>query len=111
MRPRAEQAATAVNGIAERAKVISVLRKAEELIDEGNLPKGQETPRRALELAAGRVGLTIEEYEALVKGDAELIDLERKVLESAREARLRSLPSSHSQGVRIVTSPMRLFVA
>jgi hypothetical protein len=84
MRPRAEQAATAVNGIAERAKVISVLRKAEELIDEGNLPKGQETPRRALELAAGRVGLTIEEYEALVKGDAELIDLERKVLEAAR---------------------------
>jgi uncharacterized protein YdbL (DUF1318 family) len=44
----------------------------------------QQLVARALELAAGRVGLTIEEYEALVKGDAELIDLERKVLESAR---------------------------
>ena len=79
-RKREEQANVSQNGVAERAKVIGVLRKAEELMAEGNLPHGQETPRRALELAAGRVGLTIQEYEALVKGDAELIELERKVL-------------------------------
>ncbi len=79
-RKREDQAKVPQNGVAERAKVIGVLRKAEELMAEGNLPKGQETPHRALELAAGRVGLTIKEYETLVKGDAELIELERKVL-------------------------------
>jgi hypothetical protein len=79
-RPREVQADVPQNGVAERAKVIGVLRKAEELMAEGNLPKGQETPRRALELAAGRVGLTIEEYEALVKGDPELKELERRVM-------------------------------
>ncbi len=72
------------NGVAERAKVITVLRKAEELMAEGNLPEGEETIQRALELAAGRDGLTIEEYNALIKGDPELIELERKVIEAAR---------------------------
>jgi hypothetical protein len=81
-RAREEQASVPQNGVAERAKVIGVLRKAEELMVEGNLPKGQETPRRALELASGRVGLTIEEYDALVKGDPELAELERKVLQT-----------------------------
>lgn len=84
-RSREVQAGSHVNGVAERAKVIGVLRKMEELVAERNLPKGQETPRRALELAAGRVGLTIEEYEALVRGDAELVELERKVLDEARQ--------------------------
>jgi hypothetical protein len=77
---REVQASVPHNGVAERAKVIGVLRKAEELMAEGNLPKGEATPRRALELAAGRVGLIIEEYDALVKGDPELAELERKVL-------------------------------
>lgn len=81
-RKREDQANVPRNGVAERAKVISVLRKAEELMAEGNLPKGQATPRRALELAAGRVGLTIEEYDALVKGDDDLRGLEHKVLQT-----------------------------
>ena len=79
-RPREEQAATAHNGVAERAKVIAVLRKADELIAEQNLPKSDQSNQRALELAAGRVGLTIEEYRALVKGDTELEALEAKIL-------------------------------
>ena len=82
-RTREAQAEARPNGVAERAIVIGVLRKMEELLAEGNLPKGEETPRRALELAAGRAGLTIEEYEALVRGDAELVALERQVLEAA----------------------------
>ena len=81
-RPREVQADVPHNGVAERAKVIGVLRKAEELMVEGNLPKGQGTPRRALELASGRVGLTIEEYDALVKDDPELQELERKILQT-----------------------------
>jgi len=81
-RAREDQASVPHNGVAERAKVIGVLRKAEELMAEGNLPKGQATPRRALELASGRVGLTIEEYDALVKGDPELVELERKILQT-----------------------------
>jgi hypothetical protein len=83
-RPRDEQAAASDNAVADRAKVIGVLRKAEELIAEENLPKGQETPRRALELACGRVGLTVEEYDALVKKDPELLALEQKVIAGAR---------------------------
>jgi hypothetical protein len=79
-RAREVQASVPHNGVAERAKVIGVLRKAEELMVEGNLPHGQATPRRALELASGRVGLTIKEYDALVKDDPELMELERKIL-------------------------------
>lgn len=81
-RAREDQANVPHNGVAERAKVIGVLRKAEELMVEGNLPTGQATSRRALELAAGRAGLTIEEYDALVKGDPELMELERKILQT-----------------------------
>ena len=86
-RKREDQAYVPENGVAERAKVIGVLRKAEELMAEGNLPHGQATPHRALELAAGRVGLTIQEYNALVKGDAELLELERKVLATPIQTR------------------------
>ena len=82
-RAREVQAGTRPKGVAERATVIGVLRKMEELVAEGNLPSGQATLRRALELASGRAGLTIQEYEALVQGDPELVDLERKVLEAA----------------------------
>jgi hypothetical protein len=84
---REVQAATLQHGVAERAKAIAVLRKADELIETENLPVHQATPRRALELAAGRVGLTIEEYNALTKDDAELLELEREVLANA-EAKL-----------------------
>lgn len=60
--------------VANRAKAVSVLRKAEEFIAHAN----PADPRRALELAAGRTGLTWDEYRGLVDNDAELIELERK---------------------------------
>lgn len=84
-RSREAQADTPHNGIAERAKVVAVLRKADELICDANPPVHDEAAlRRALELAAGRVGLTIAEYGALVRGDAELEALELQVLDAAR---------------------------
>lgn len=84
-RTREQQAVEAGHGVAERAKAIAVLRKAEELMAERNPPAyGDAALRRALELAAGRVGLTIGEYDGLVKGDEELMELERKVIENAR---------------------------
>lgn len=92
-RPREAQADMPQNGIAERAKIVSVLRKAEELIATANPPANDEAGlRRCFELAAGRVGLTFPEYEALLRGDAELEALEAKVLEAAR-AQFGSEPS------------------
>lgn len=83
---REAQAATAHNGVAERAKVIAVLRKFEELIADENPPVREEPKlQHSLDLACGRVGLTRPEYNALVKGDAELETLEAKVIVAARE--------------------------
>ena len=85
-RSREDQAAASQHGVAERAKAISVLRKVEELISEEDPPANDEAGLcTAMKLAAGRVGLTIEEYHSLVKGDPEVEDLERKVLDGARE--------------------------
>jgi hypothetical protein len=73
-----------VHGVAERAKAIAVMRKADELMATDNPPAtSPENVRRALELASGRVGLKIEEYDALVRGDPELVQLERQVIENA----------------------------
>ncbi len=85
LKPREVQAATAHNGVAERAKAVSVLRKLEELIADNN-PSANDEPQLqcALDLACGRVGLTRPEYNALVQGDAELVQLEEKVLDAAR---------------------------
>lgn len=70
-------------GVADRARAIAVLRKAEEFMATDNpsahTPEGM---RRALQLAAGRVGLTLREYDAIVRADDELIELERRVLEA-----------------------------
>jgi hypothetical protein len=63
-------------GVADRAKAVGVLRKAEEFLAH-DLPSD---PRRALELAAGRVGLTYEEYRKIVDADHELQELEAKFL-------------------------------
>ena len=73
------------HGVAERAKGVAVLRKAEELMASGN-PGGHTEAgrRRALELAAGRTGLKIEEYDRIVEGDEELKALESVVMEAAR---------------------------
>jgi hypothetical protein len=73
------------HGVAERARAVSVLRKAEELMASAN-PSGDTESgwRRALELAAGRCGMKLREYDVLVRGDAELQELERAVMEAAR---------------------------
>lgn len=71
--------------VAKRAKAVAILRKAEEFMRTHN--PSASTPQgmiRALELAAGRMGLKLAEYDEIVSGDAELIELERKVLEDAR---------------------------
>ena len=84
-RSREAQADMPHNGVAERAKVVAVLRKAEELIGTNNPPAVDEAGlKHAFELAAGRVGLTIGEYEALVKNDVELLALEAQVKNAAR---------------------------
>lgn len=72
-------------GLADRAKVIAVLRKAEEFMASGD-PAGdtEEGRRRALELACGRCGVTIPEYEGIVDGDEELRALEASVMDAAR---------------------------
>jgi hypothetical protein len=82
---RENQTDVPVNGVAERAKVVSVLRKFEDLVSEGNPPAHDEASmHRAFCLAAGRVGLTIDEYRNLVKNDPELIALEKQVLDDRR---------------------------
>jgi hypothetical protein len=80
---------TSGHGVAERAKCVAVLRKAEELMASGN-PKGdtEEGRRRALELAAGRVGVSMEEYDRFVKGDEELEALAAAVMEAAQNQTL-----------------------
>lgn len=73
------------HGVAERAKAVAVLRKAEELMATDNPPGDtEEGRRRALELAAGRLGMTLREYDQLVAGDEELESLQAAVLDAAR---------------------------
>src|SRR3954470_15710850 len=85
-RQAADQATANPSGVAERAKVIGVLRKAEEFMSTSNpAPNTDADVRRALELACGRLGLTFAEYRTLVQGDPELADLEQCVIAEARE--------------------------
>jgi hypothetical protein len=73
------------HGVPERAKCVAVLRKADELMAENNPPADtDETRRRALELACGRCGVRIEEYDRLVDNDEEIKALQSLVLEAAR---------------------------
>jgi len=76
-----------INGVADRARAVSVLRKAEELMASNN-PSGAtaEGRRHALELAATRVGVKIAEYESISKHDHEVQDLERQVMQEAASA-------------------------
>ncbi len=72
------------NGVPERAKCVAVLRKADELMAENNPPGDtEEHQRRALELACGRCGVRIEEYDRLVDRDEEMQKLEELVLDAA----------------------------
>lgn len=82
---RAHEHATYGHGVAERAKVVAVLRKAEELMASGNPAGDTETGRRrALELASGRVGVRIHDYDRLIEVDEELRALHNEVMEDAR---------------------------
>jgi hypothetical protein len=72
------------HGVPERAKCVAVLRKADELMAENNPPGDtDENQRRALELACGRCGVRVEEYDRLVDGDEEVRALEAVVLDAA----------------------------
>jgi hypothetical protein len=73
------------HGVAERAKAVAVLRKAEELMATDN-PSGatEDGRRRALELAAGRAGVKLSDYDRYVAGDEELESLQAAVMEAAR---------------------------
>lgn len=85
-----EQAAADRYGVAERAKVIGVLRKAEELMAFSSRPPRSEADLDdVLDVAAHDVGITLGEYRALMTGDDELVELEKRVLD---EARRRWLP-------------------
>lgn len=83
---RANEHANVQHGVADRAKAVAVLRKAEELMFTGN-PSGDTEAgrRRAIELAAGRLGLSLKEYEKLCEGDEEVQALQAAVFEAARE--------------------------
>lgn len=71
--------------VAKRAKAVAILRKAEEFMRTNNpSPSTPQGMIRALELAAGRMGLKLAEYDAIVKEDPPLQELERQVLEDAR---------------------------
>ncbi|HVJ93488.1 MAG TPA: hypothetical protein VM580_26990 [Labilithrix sp.] len=72
------------HGLPERAKCIAVLRKADELMAEGNPPGDTEQGRRrALELACGRCGVKVEEFERMMHGDEELEALYATLMEAA----------------------------
>jgi hypothetical protein len=77
-------------GVAERAKAVSVLRKAEELMASGNPDGGSEDGRRrAIELACGRCGVHLDEFDRIVDHDAEVKALMTNVMEAAREHAVR----------------------
>lgn len=69
------------HGVPERAKGVAVLRKAEELMASGN-PSGDTKAgrRRAIELACGRCGVLVEEYDRYVRDDEELRALHETVM-------------------------------
>ncbi|MDB4935534.1 MAG: hypothetical protein JWP87_2506 [Labilithrix sp.] len=74
------------SSVADRAKVIGVLRKAEEFMSTANPPPDSDAlVRRALELACGRLGVMWREYRSIVAADPELRELERRVIADARE--------------------------
>lgn len=72
------------HGVAEVARAVSVLRKAEELMASGN-PSGETEAgrRRAIELACGRCGVPIHEYDYLVETDEEVRALHITVMDAA----------------------------
>lgn len=67
--------------VTERAKAVAVLRKADEFMATENPPPDDAwSIRRAIELAAGRVGVDLHEFDAIVRKDPELAALERRLM-------------------------------
>ena len=84
-RSREAQADMPHNGVAERAKAVSVMRLAEELIATHNPGANDDASlERCFDLAGGRLGLKPEEYASLIKDDPELIHLDSQVRDAAR---------------------------
>lgn len=83
--PGARRRPLSAVAVADRARAVAVLRKADELMRNHD-PAGNtvEGARRALELACGRAGVTPAAYVAIVRGDPEVAELERQVLADAR---------------------------
>lgn len=83
---RVNESADIGHGVAERAKAVSVLRKAEELMASGNPDGGTDAGfRHAIELACGRCGVLIPEFDKIIDRDEELRDLMANVREAARQ--------------------------
>lgn len=80
------------HGVADRARCVAVLRKAEELMASGN-PAGdtEEGRRKALELAAGRCGVKIDEYDRVIDDDEELRSLQAAVMNAAEQRILKKI--------------------
>lgn len=74
------------HGVPERAKVVAVLRKAEELMASNN-PSGatEDGRRRAIELACGRCGVHTVEYDRYLEADEELRALHDTVMAAAEQ--------------------------
>lgn len=75
--------ASGQHNVADRANAIGVLAKAEELMAADNPPPTDF--RRALELACGRIGITIAAYDKIVAHDPALTELQSRVLAAATE--------------------------
>lgn len=87
---RAADHARVGHGVADRARCVAVLRKAEELMASGNPPGDTEGGRRrALELAAGRCGVKIELYDRVVDEDEELSSLQAAVMNAAAQRQIK----------------------
>lgn len=79
-----QEGARTGRAVAERAKGVAVLRKADELMAESNPPGDTaDNRRRALALACARCGVHPAEYAALIASDVELKSLEARVFDAA----------------------------
>lgn len=84
--------------VTERAKAVAVLRKADEFMATENPPPDDaRSIRRAVELAAGRVGVHLAEFDDIVRRDPEIAALERRLFED--DARRYGRPSEDDLGV------------
>ena len=76
-----EQGGADRGGVAERAKVIGVLRKAEEIMAALEYaPQSEADLERTLNITAHNIKLTLNEYQTLIKNNTKLITLKKQIL-------------------------------